>query len=169
MVSAATASDAREPEVLDLWSARKTPPVVLLYVTVVFAVFTALAIFVLHSRAAVKALAIAWIGAIVATLSGVMEKVEYRLTDAGLDKRAHHTKKPSSFKAVFRWDELAHIVPMKHGFKYYKTLDETSPLRRFWKMHVSDRYSGMVHAEKVDLDRVLGIVERQRALTPTSN
>ena len=167
-MSGTMAADKSETTVLAVWSARKVRPIVLLYVTAVFVVFTLMAHFIFHSIDAVKALAIGWIGAIAATVPGVIEKVEYRMTDAGLDKRAHHTKKPSPFKAVFRWGELDHIAPLKHGFKYYKTLGETSPLRRFWKMHVSDQYSGEVHMEQVDLDRVLGIVERQRAQTPAS-
>ncbi len=48
---------------------------------------------------------------------------------------------------------------MGHGFKYYKTLNEASPIRRFWKAHFSDQFSGEVHVEKQDLERVLEIVD----------
>jgi hypothetical protein len=161
MVSAATASDACEPEVLDHWTARKIQPVILLYVTAVFVAFMLMAYFLFHSIAAVKALAIGCIGAIAATVPGVMEKVEYRMTESGLAKRTLKRTTPGPFEDVFRWEELSHIVPMKHGFKYFKTLNETSPVHRFWKVHTSDRYSDEVHVEKGDLDRILGISERQ--------
>jgi hypothetical protein len=168
MSSGQTALDEDEATVLHRWSARKIQPIVLLYVTAIFAGFMALSIFAFHSREAVKALAIGWIGAVAATVPGVIDKVEYRLTEAGLDKRAHHAKKPVPFKDVFRWDQLDRIVPTKHGFKYFKILNETSSLRRFWRMHISDQFSGEVHAEKSDLVRVLGIVERQRRVTAST-
>jgi hypothetical protein len=167
MSSGHAASDRDEATVLHRWSARKVQPVVALYVTGVFVAFMVVAHLVFHSVEAVKALAIGWIGAIAATLPGVIEKAEYRLTEAGLDKRAHHARKPVPFKDVFRWDQLDRIVPTKHGFKYFKILSETRPLRRFWRMHISDQTSGEVHVEKDDLDRVLRIVERQRVSTST--
>jgi len=162
MLSGATVSDHDGAVVLDRWSARKVRPIILLYVAAVFAAFMVLAHLVFHSQEAVKALAIAAVGAVAATTPGVLERVEYRLTEFGIERRSLKTKNPGPFKDVFRWNELDHIVPMKHGFKYYKTLSEPNPLRRFWKAHISDRYSGEVHAEASDLDRVLGIVERQR-------
>jgi hypothetical protein len=163
IVSDATASSRRESAVFDRWSSRKVPPVVLIYVVGVFAAFIALSIFVFRSPDAVKALLIAAVGAVVATVPGVMEKVEYQMTEVGIEKRASGKKEPSPFEVLFRWDELDRVVPMRHGFKYYKTMNETKPLRRFWKTHVSDRYSGEVHVEKADLERVLDGTRRCRA------
>jgi hypothetical protein len=169
MVSGAAVSNRSGAAVLDRWSARRIQPIVVLYVAAVFAAFMVLAHFVFHSPEAVKALLIAAVGGIAATVPGVIEKVEYQLTDSGLGKRPLKGKKPSQCKDVFRWDELSRVVPTKHGFKYHKTMNETNSIRRFWKAHISDQYSGEVHAEKDDLDRVLGIVERQRDATPASN
>jgi len=163
MASDATASSRGESTVLDRWSSRKVPPVVVIYVVGVFAAFIALSIFVFHSLDAVKALLIAAVGAVFATIPGVMEKVEYRMTEVGIEKRASGKKEPGSFEELFRWDELDRIVPTKHGFKYYKIMNETKPLRRFWKAHVSDRFSGEVHVEKADLERVQEGVRRCRS------
>ncbi len=161
MASDATDSGKSGTVVFDRWSARRVRPVILLYVAAVFAAFMVLAYFVFHSPAAVRALAIAAVGAIVATAPAVVDKIEYQLTDLGLDKRTLRTKVPGPFTDVFRWEEVSHVVPMGHGFKYVKLLDETNPLRRFWKMQVSDRYSGEVHVAKHDLDRVLGAVAQR--------
>jgi len=169
MVSGESVSNGHGAEVLDRWSARKVQPVVLLYVVAVFAAFIVLAHFVFHSDAAVKALVVAAVGAIIATTPGVVEKVEYRLTESGIDKRKADSKKPGPFKDVFRWDELNHVVPTKHGFKYYKIMNETNSLGRFWKTHISDKFSGEIHVEKHDLDRVLRLVERQRMATPAAD
>ena len=51
------------------------------------------------------------------------------------------------------------MVPLKRGFKFYKPIGETNSLRRFWKTHISDQYSGEVHVEGQDLQRVLALVE----------
>ena len=169
MVSSESVSNGHGAEVLDRWSARKVPPVVLLYLAAVSAACILLAHFVFHSGEAVKGLVIAAIGAIGVATPGVLEKVEYRLTESGIDKRKADPKKPGEFKNVFRWDQLSHIVPMKHGFKYYNVLNETNSLGRFWKTHLSDNYSGEIHVEKRDLDRVLGLVERQRMATPVAD
>ncbi len=161
MASDVTDSGKSGSVVFDRWSARRVRPVILLYVAAVFAAFMALAYFVFHSPAAVRALAIAAAGAIVATAPATLDKIEYQLTDLGLDKRNVRTKVPGPFTDVFRWHEVSHVVPMGHGFKYVKLLDEAHPLRRFWKTQISDRYSGEVHVAKPDLDRVLGAVARK--------
>ena len=70
---------------------------------------------------------------------------------------------------MFAWSELSHVVPVKHGFKYVKTINETNALRRFWKRHISDKFSGEVHVERKDLERILGIVERQRSAAPAAD
>ncbi len=160
MESGGETSNHDASEVLERWSARKVRPVVVLYVAGVFAAFIALALFVFHSPQAVKALVIAAVGAIAATVPGVTEKVEYQLTGSGIEKRTINKKRPGQFKGVFRWDQLSRIEPMKHGFKYFKTTNETNQLRRFWNVHLSDRYSGEVHVEKKDLERILDILER---------
>jgi hypothetical protein len=151
-----------DTQVLDQWTARKVQPVVLLYVVLVFVGFMALALFVFHSREAVTALAMAAVAAVFATVPGVLERVEYRATEAGLEKRAVRKQQPGEFEGLVRWDELDQVVPLKHGFKFFKPIEETSPFRRFWKKHVSDRYSGEVHVATADLERVLGLVEMRR-------
>lgn len=166
MVGGTTATNSVCSEVLENWSAHKVQPVVVLYLVAVFGAFVALAHFVLHSPDAVKALAIALVGAVGATVQGVIDKIEYQITESGIEKRPIRKKKPEQFKSVVRWDELSRIVPMKHGFKYYKTLDETNPFRRFWKLHLSDRFSGEVHVERKDLERILGIVDRLATSRP---
>jgi hypothetical protein len=161
MVSDATASSRNGLIVLDHWSARKVRPVVVFYVVVVFVAFMAMAHFIFHSPKAVKALLIAAVGGVAATIPGVIEKVEYRLTESGIEKSVTKKKGSGGFADVFRWDELNHILPMKHGFKYYKIVNETSLLRRFWQTHISDEFSGEVRVEKKDLGRILGMVERR--------
>lgn len=154
--------------VLDRWSARKIRPIIIFYVLTVFAVFIAMAIVVFHSQEAVKALVMAAAAAVVATVPGVIERVEYRMTGSGVEKRPVKKERAAEYKEVFLWTDLDHIVPMRHGFKYYKTLPETRPLGRFWKKHFSDQFSGEIHIEQQDLERVLGIVQRrlQKASTP---
>ena len=161
MVSNATEPDRNHSTVLDSWSARKLRPIVVLYVVAVFAAFIVLSIVVFHSQEAVKALVMAAVAAVAATVPGVLEKVEYRTTELGIEKRPLKKDRVAEFKQVFLWGELGHIVPMRHGFKYYKVLNETNPLRRFWKARISDQFSGEIHVDKQDLDRVLGTVERR--------
>ena len=147
--------------VLDQWSARKLRPGVVFYVAAVFAAFMAMSQFLFHSPTAVKALAGGAVAAIVQLLLGVLNKVEYQLTESGLAKRPLKEKESPPFKDVFRWDELSYVVPMKHGFKYFKTVDEPNPFRRFWKAHLSDSASGEVHLEAEDRERVLGLLARK--------
>jgi hypothetical protein len=149
-------------EALDHWSARKHHPAVVLYVVAVFAAFIALAHFVFHSLEAVKALAVAAVGAVVATAPVVLEKVEYRLTATAVERRPLNPKRPRQFKAVFQWHELDRVVPLKRGFKYFKKTGSEGLPRRFWQLYLSDTYSGEVHVEKDDLARILAIVEQRR-------
>lgn len=148
-------------EVLDHWSARRVHPVIVLYILAVFAAFIVISHFIFHSQAAVKALVIAAVGAVIATLPNLLGRIEYRLTESGVEKRVLGRQSPLMFEKVFRWEELSHVVPVRRGFKFFKQVPESSPLRRFWNLHISDRFSGEVHAEKQDLQRVLGLVERQ--------
>jgi hypothetical protein len=85
MMDGAEASSSHESGTLDCWSARKIQPVIVLYVVAVFAAFAVLSVFVFHSPEAVKVLLIAAVGGVVATIPGVMEKVEYRLTESGIE------------------------------------------------------------------------------------
>ncbi len=149
------------PDVLFTWSARKIQPIVLLYVAAVFVATMALAYFVAHSMTAVKALAMTAVVAIVPLVPTVLMRVEYRLTERTIDRRPVDKEKPKNFEEVVRLDQLSHIVPVKHGFKFYKHLEEPSPLRRFWKLHVSDQYSGEVHMELADQERVLEALSQQ--------
>jgi hypothetical protein len=48
-------------------------------------------------------------------------------------------------------------------------MSETNPFRRFWKAHISDRFSGEIHAEKKDLERILGVFERHGVVTTDSD
>jgi hypothetical protein len=50
------------------------------------------------------------------------------------------------------------VEDMAHGFKFYKSLDERNPLRRFWWLYVSDAFSGEIHGEKVERERVFEIL-----------
>jgi hypothetical protein len=151
---------------LDRWVARKVQSIVVLYVAAVFAAFIAVSYFVFHSQEAVTALVIAAVGAIAATIPGVLEKVEYLLTASGIEKRTVNMKKPGEFKRVFQWDQLSRVVHTKRGIKYYKSMNETNPLRRFWKAHISDEFSGEIHVEKKNLERIRKIFEQRGCVTP---
>lgn len=166
MAPASTESGREESTELDRWSARKVRPVIVLYVSVVFVAFMVLAHFVFHSPDAVKALLVAAVAAIIATLTSVFERVEYRATEEGLEKRSLKAKDPRPFTPVFRWDELNRVVPMRHGFKYVKVVAERRPFQRFWNRHVSDQYSGEVPVERQDLARVLAVVRQQGISAP---
>jgi Na+/serine symporter len=161
MMHGSATSSLKESQVPDRWTARKIRPVVILYVLGVFAAFIVMSIVVFQSREAVKALVVAAVGTVIAIAPGVAERIEYRLTASGVEKRTVNAKKPREFTGVFLWSELSRVVAMRHGFKYFKTLDESNPLRRFWKAYLSDQYSGEVLAEREDLERVLDFVSRQ--------
>ena len=154
-----TASDDH-PEVLFQWSARKVPPIVLLYVAIVFVAFIAVSYFGFHSMTAVKALAMAAVAGIIPLIPTVLQRVEYRFTEQRLDRRTVAKDKAKEFEVVFRLDELSHIVPVQRGFKFYRPLDESNVLRRFWKLHVSDEYSGEVYVEPADRERVMAILDQ---------
>jgi len=152
------ATNNDEIQVLYRWSARKLKPVILLYVAAVFVAMMALSYFVFHSMTAVTALATAALGSFVALLPGMVSRVEYRLTERGLESRSLGKKEPGAFRRIFQLDQLSHVVPTRHGFKFYKPLNESNPFRRFWKAHVSDAFSGEVHVEAADQEMVLGIL-----------
>jgi len=147
-----------ERQILLEWTARKMQPVVLIYVAAVFLVFIVVVVLVFDSMTAVKALALTAVAAIVPLVPSVLARVDYRLRGGLLEHRPHHDKDPKNYAAVVRLDELSHVKPMRHGFKYFKLLDESNPLLRFWKLELSDQYSGEVHVEPDDQNRVLTIL-----------
>ena len=150
-----------EPKVLYQWSARKLQPVVLAYVAAVFLGFIALSFFVFHSMTAVKVLAMTAVAAIVPLVPSVIMRIEYRITERGLDRRTLNRDEPQEYERVFRFDELSHVVSMKFGFKFYLPLKASNPLRRFWMAHVSDEFSGEVHVEPEDRETVRNILAEQ--------
>ena len=160
MENGATASDRGGGEVMDRWTARKVRSIVLFYIVAVFTAFIVFSHFVFQSPEAVKALVLAAVGTLVATVPSVTGKVEYQLTESGIEKRTVK-EDPDEYHEIFSWVQLERVVPMRHGFKYFKYLDETNALRRFWKLHLSDEYSGEVHAERDDRDRIIGLVEQR--------
>jgi len=153
--------ETEAPEVLCNWSARKVPPIVILYVAGVFAGFILIAFFVLHSMTAVKALAMTAVGALVPLVPTVLQMVEYRLNGQEVESRPLNKNDPKPYERLFRLNQLSHIVPTKRGFKYYRPLKEKNPLRRFWKLHISDGFSGEVHVERADLAQVLDTLAQQ--------
>ncbi|MBZ0268336.1 hypothetical protein K8I85_09295 [bacterium] len=153
----AAAAPTTTPPVPFRWSARKSHPVVLFYVTLVFLAFAALAHFGFHSPTGAKALGLALLAYLASMAPRAFARIEYRLTDTGLDGRPA-TGRPREFREVFRFDQLRRVVPMRHGFRYSKRLPPSGRWRRFWREHVSDAYSGEVHAESEDRSRVLRLL-----------
>lgn len=147
-----------DSEVLCSWSARKLQPIVLLYVAGVFLGFIVFAHFVVGSPAAVKALALTSIGAIVPLVPAVLMREEFRLSPTVLEKRKVRRGATEEYDVVVHLAELDHLHPISTGFKFHKTCDETSPFKRFWKIHISDAFSGEVHVEAVDRERVFGVL-----------
>jgi len=142
--------------VVDRWQARTMQPIIIVfYIAVVFAVLIPLAIFVFNSIAGITTLVVTAVGAIVPLLPSLLSRVEYRLSESGIEKRPVRRQNPAPFKELFRFPELDYIVPLKHGFKYYKKMDSTTPLRVFINRNFSDKYSGEVHLEKADRRRIL--------------
>jgi hypothetical protein len=160
-------SDA-EDRVLYEWSARKIHPMVTVSVMAVFLAFMAVSRFVFHSPAAVKALAVAAFGTLVAMIPSTLGRIEYRFTPSGLEKRPLDRKKPRDFEGVFRWQELSHTIPLKHGFKYYLRMEDTGPAKRFWRTHISEEYSGEFHVEAGDQAEVSEILARHQSSVPSS-
>lgn len=140
------------------WTARSVRPVVLLYVVAVFVAFMAAAHFAFHSPSAVKALFTAAVGGVVALVPSLLKRIEYRLTETGVAKGSSKGKGPMEYKDLFSWGELSHVLPTSSGFKFYKRLDESNPVRRFWKLHIASGCSGEVHVEPEDRARVEAIL-----------
>lgn len=143
------------------WSARSVRPIIALYVLVVFLAFMALAQFLFHSGEAVRALFLATLGSLGALVPSMLSRIEYRMTDEGLWRRPLRTKEPKEFEQVFSWEEIGHLIPTRDGFKFYKELEETNPLGRFFKFQISDRYSGEIHVDSEDRHRILAMADQR--------
>ncbi len=143
------------------WSARTVRPITAVYVVAVFVCFIGLAHFVFHSADAVRALFVALIGGVVGTVPSILNRVEYRITGAGLEKRPFRTESPREFEDVFAWDELSHLVSTSTGFKFYKRLPDSGPVSRFFKLHFSAGYSGDLHVDPRDRARVRAIIDQK--------
>jgi len=142
--------------VIDRWQARTMQTTFIVsYIGVVLAVLIPLAIFVFDSIAGIMTLAATAVGAIVPLLPNLRSKIEYRLSEAGLEKRRLRREHPAPFKELFRFPDLDYIVPNRRGFIYYKKMEATTPLRAFINRNLSDNYSGEVHLETADRERVL--------------
>jgi hypothetical protein len=161
MTSSVETNDRDPSDLEHTWSERDIRPAILLYVAGVFAVFLALAHFIVRSTDAVVALFLAALASVGATVPGTLKRTEYRLSPHGLSKRPLSRKQPRDFVEVFTWDELSHLVPTRSGFKYYKKLEESNRLRRFAKVHLLSDYSGEFHVGAAHRSRVETIVDLQ--------
>lgn len=149
-----------EQEILLEWSARKVRPIILVWLALIFLVAMAGVWFTVHTREAVMALLAAGAAAIGSAVPGVVNRIGYRATVDVLEKLPPSKKKKREFVTVFRWDELSHVRPGKYNVKYFKHLAEPNVLRRFWKLHISDSYSGEFHMEAENRDEILAMLER---------
>ena len=91
----------------------------------------------------------------------LVSRVEYRLSAEALEWRPVRSQQPAEFEVLFELAELDYVKPHSHGFKFFKHLGEASGMRRFFRKHLSDRFSGEVHVEKQDLNTVLGVLAQQ--------
>ncbi len=152
----------RDPTVEHEWRARTIRPMIGVYVAGVFVGFMALAQFVFHSREAVAALFFTGVGSLVALLPNMMARMEYRLTEAGLEKRPRGGGEGRPFKKVFDWDELGHLVQTSSGYKFYKRIGPSGAVSRMIKLHLLGDHSGEFHVEPDDLPQVKSILEQHR-------
>lgn len=144
------------------WTARILRPIVAAGVAAVFLAFMAIAWFVFHSGDALRALAATGAGALVALVPGLLARVEYRVDDTGVSRRAVRKRATKEFETLFTWDELDRLVPTRTGYTFYKHVDGSSPIRRFIKRHVMSGYSGRIHVDDGDRSRVRGLLEQRR-------
>lgn len=150
-----TSSGAISPEV-DRWLARPMKPsFVLPYLAVFFAALITLAVFLFNSIAGIMSLAVTAAGTSVALLADLAIRIEYRLSESGVEKRRVRQQNPVPFKEIFRFPDLDYIVPKRYGFKYYKKTDSTSPLRDSFKRRFSEELSGEVYLDDGDRERIL--------------
>jgi len=146
-----------DSEVLCRWAARKMQPIVLLWVALVFLALIVVAYFAFHSVTGVMALFLGAVAYLTPLIPMVLNRLEYRLTEQKIEKRTFGEANPSEFADVVELGQLSHVVPIRFGFKFYKPLDERNVFRRFWKLHVTDEYSGEVRVEKADQELVFSI------------
>jgi len=152
---------AREPSeagspVVDQWLARPMKPkFVLPYLAVFFAALIALAVFLFDSIAGVMSLAVTAVGTSVALLADLMIRIEYRLTESGIEKRRVRQQEPAPFKEIVRYPDLDHIELKRYGFRYFKKTDSTSRHMGSLKRTFSEELSGEVYIEAADRERVL--------------
>ena len=139
--------------------ARTVRPLVAAGVAAVFLVFMAVAWFVFGSGDAVGALAAAAAAYLVALAPGLLSRTEYRLTDEGAEKRPVRRRGPAEFGLLFAWEELEDVTPTRDGFKYTKRLGASNALVRFARRHLLSGYSGEIHVEPEDRDRVRALLE----------
>jgi len=152
----------QDPTVEHEWRARTLRPVIGVYVAGVFVAFMVLAHFVFHSGEAVTALFFTAVGSLVALLPNMLARVEYRLTEAGLEKRPGGGREGRPFKKVFDWDELSHFVPTGSGYKFYKRIGPSGAVSRMMKLHILGDHSGEFHVERDDLPQVKKTLEHHR-------
>ncbi len=136
------------------WTARKMSPIILFYVALVFIAFIAISYFVFHSMAAVKTLLFTAVGSIVTLLPMIFSRFEYRLTAQKLEYRTINKKEQKPFKVLFLSNQLSHLIKVKSGFKFYLIFKEKNPIRRFWKKHISDKYSGEIKVDKEEMLKI---------------
>lgn len=148
----------KEPEILLQWTARKMQPSVILYVILIYIVFIGLAYFVFHSATAAKTLAFTLVGIIVPLVPSILKRIEYKLTGHDLMSRTKTPDDKEEYKPVFALDKLDYIVKIKHGFKFYLSIEEKNSSGRFWKKHISDKYAGEVHVETDDVQKVFDLI-----------
>ncbi|MCP4574088.1 MAG: hypothetical protein GY838_17140 [bacterium] len=148
------------PEILLEWSARQVRPVVLLWLALISLGSMAVVWFAVHTPEAVTALLAAGVTALGTTAPSVLNRIGYRATADSLEKLPPSKRKKREFVTVCRWDDLSHVAPGKHNIKYYKHLNESNALLRFWKLHISDGYSGEIHMETEDRDEILALLGR---------
>ncbi len=158
--------DSREsaPTAFRHWTTPGLPPVVLLYVVLVFAAFLAVSHFLLHSSTGTKALAIGAVGFLIPLLPKVLSRQEYRLTADGLERRGGSQ---SGWRRLFAWDQLDRIAPTSHGFQFFLHLEEPNRVKRFWKLRFSDRASGEFHVGREDRHEVGSLIRAIQSGAPT--
>ena len=146
-----------ELRIMHAWTTRKIPPIILLGVIGVFVGYMLLAHFVFHSIEGVKALLLGSVGVVAPLVPAILQRVEYRITDRGLQKRPFRRVRPGEFEDVFRWEELDCLESTRHGFRYHRPFEATGGFRSFWRRHVSDAYSGEFRAQEEDRRQILEI------------
>lgn len=142
------------------WSARKMPPIIIVYVVLIFIAFAAISYWGLHSTTAAKTLAFTAIGSIVPLMPLAFARIEYQLSQQKLESRSSIKKTVKPYTELFRLDQVSYIVRIRSGFKYYLTFKEDNKILRFFKKHISDKYAGEIKVEKSDAERIIAEFEK---------